>query len=293
MSEGGKFLFVINPISGDLDKAEIIASVEQRAKEHRIALIPYETTGKADEQKIRELYEAHQPERILITGGDGTVKMVAEALEEVDVVMGILPGGSANGLSVDLNFPKDINEVIEIAFGDSHLEVDMVEINGHRSLHLSDIGLNAELIRNYEQSSMRGKLGYVLQAINTLTDDELPFDAKVEANGEVLETTAKMIVIANSKKYGTGVTINPIGEMNDGKFEIVIIKELDLILLTKIITGNFPFNDETVKLISTEKATITTNVPVHFQVDGEYLNEIDRLDISILPHRMKIAVPST
>jgi hypothetical protein len=28
-----------------------------------------------------------------------------------------------------------------------------------------------------------------------------------------------MIVIANSKKYGTGV--NPLGIMNDGKFELV------------------------------------------------------------------------
>jgi hypothetical protein len=30
---------------------------------------------------------------------------------------------------------------------------------------------------------------------------------------------AEMIVIANSKKYGTGVIINP-GIMNDGKFEL-------------------------------------------------------------------------
>jgi hypothetical protein len=35
-----------------------------------------------------------------------------------------------------------------------------------------------------------------------------------------------MIVIANLKKYGTGVIINPSGIMNDGKFELVVLKIL-------------------------------------------------------------------
>jgi diacylglycerol kinase family enzyme len=43
-----------------------------------------------------------------------------------------------------------------------------------------------------------------------------------------------MIVIANSQKYGTGVTINPNGAMDDGKFELVILKNLDLVVLGKL-----------------------------------------------------------
>lgn len=286
-----KFLFVINPIAGDVDKSDIIEKVQVFAADVGVGLIPYETTGEDDEQRILDLYQKHQPERVLVTGGDGTVKMVADALEKHDVVLGILPGGSANGLSVDLALPKDIDDVLQVAFGDTVKEVDMVDINGHRSLHLSDIGLNAELIKNYEKSSIRGKLGYVLQAINTLTDDELLFEAKVETDEKTIETTAKMIVIANSKKYGTGVTINPVGDISDGMFEIIIIKNLDIVLLGKIITGNFPLNGAGVELVSTHQATITTNIPVHFQVDGEYLNEVSRLEISILPRRMKVAVP--
>lgn len=286
-----KYIFVINPIAGGLDKTEIIEAVEDYAKEQGIDLIHYETSGESDEENIRKLYDEHQPERILVTGGDGTVKMVAEALENHDVTIGIIPGGSANGLSVDLDFPRELDEIIRIAFHNESQEIDMVDINGHKSLHLSDIGLNAELIRNYENSSIRGKLGYAIQALNTLTDDEAPFHARVEADGEVVEANAKMIVIANSKKYGTGVTINPVGEMNDGKFEIVIIKNLNLVIFGKIVTGNIPINSEDVEIISASEASITTDVPVHFQVDGEYCNEITRLDIKILPRQMKVAVP--
>jgi diacylglycerol kinase family enzyme len=51
----------------------------------------------------------------LLAGGDGTIKMVAEAMENYDVIIGILPAGSANGLAVDLNLPTTI-ENLEIVF---------------------------------------------------------------------------------------------------------------------------------------------------------------------------------
>ena len=99
------------------------------------------------------------------------------------------------------------------------------------------------------------------------------------------------IVIANSQKYGTGVTINPNGKMNDGKFEIVILKNLDILVFTKIITGNIPLNSDDVQIISTTFAKITTNFAVPFQIDGEYIGEETSLEIKIIPKQLKIAIP--
>ncbi len=288
-----KYILVVNPISGGVDKSEIVSAVENFALSKNISIVIYETTGLEDQQRVQALYNQHLPKRILVTGGDGTIKMVAEAVEEHDVILGILPAGSANGLSTDLNFPTTIEENLEIAFGDHVMDLDMLCINNKKSLHLSDIGLNAELIKNYENSSIRGKLGYAIQAINTLTDDELPFNATIAVNGTTIETEAKMIVIANSQKYGTGVIINPNGKMNDGKFEIVILKNLDLLTFGKIITGNMPIDTGDVEIISAEEATITTNIPVYFQVDGEYCGEVSKLDVKIFKQHLKLAVPLT
>ena len=288
-----KYILVVNPISGGVDKSEIVSAVQNFALGKNISIVLYETTGLEDQQRVQALYNQHLPKRILITGGDGTIKMVAEALEEFDVILGILPAGSANGLSTDLNFPATIDENLEIAFGKHVMDLDMLCINNKKSLHLSDIGLNAELIKNYENSSIRGKLGYALQAINTLTDDELPFEATIEVNGTTIKTEAKMIVIANSQKYGTGVIINPNGKMNDGKFEIVILKNLDLLVFGKIITGNMPLDTGDIEIISAEEASITTNIPVYFQVDGEYCGEVSKLNVKIFKQHLKIAVPFT
>lgn len=291
MSTQKNYILVVNPISGGIDKAEIIGEAKEYAAKQDIHLVVYETTGKNDESEIQKLQEKNKAERIIIAGGDGTIKMVAEAVENHDVILGILPAGSANGLSVDLNLPDSLEENLEIAFNNNYMEMDMISINGKKSLHLSDIGINAELIKNYENSSIRGKLGYALQAFNTLAGLKPPFHAVVETHLGRIETEARMVVVANSQKYGTGVAINPNGVMNDGKFEIVILKNLDLIVFSKILSGNMPVENDDVEIISTDKAVVTTNSPISFQIDGEYCDEVTRLEVEILPNQMRVAVP--
>ena len=286
-------LFIVNPISGDIDKATLIDLVSQFAIKESVTLEIYSTSGDNDIQAIRTLYSAFTPGRIIVAGGDGTIKMVAEAMENEDVILGIVPAGSANGLAVDLNLPATIEENIKIAFLNDCIAIDMISINGKKSIHLSDIGLNAALVKNYESSSIRGMWGYALQTVSTLIALDGPFQATVTGNFSTIVCDARMIVIANSQKYGTGVTINPNGIMNDGKFELVILKNMDLLLLGKIISGNMPLNDEDVAIISTDKAQITLNVPVDFQIDGEYCGKETRLDIKILKEQMKVAVPNT
>ena len=283
-------IMVVNPISGDVDKTQFVEAASIYTEKENLELILYETSGTGDLVKIRELYKEHKPERILVAGGDGTIKMVAEAIEKHDVILGILPAGSANGLSVDLNLPITLEENLEIAFYGNYIEMDMIAINGKKSLHLSDIGLNADLVKNYENSEIRGMWGYAIQAYTTLIDMQEPFEATITANNQTITYVARMIVIANSQKYGTGVIINPEGVMNDGKFELVILKNLDLIVFGKIITGNMPIASEDIEIISTDKATIETNIPVNFQIDGEYCGAENVLEISILHKQLKVAI---
>lgn len=282
---------MVNPISGDLDKSDLIAAVNEFSHTNHFHLEVYETKGKNDIMEIQKLYHQYQPVRIIVAGGDGTIKMVAEAMEAHDVIIGIMPAGSANGLSVDLNLPNTIEENLKIAFFNDYIEMDMICINGKKSIHLSDIGINADLVKNYEESDLRGFWGYAVQAYTTLVDSNEPFVATITANKETIEHVARMIVIANSQKYGTGVTINPYGVMNDGKFELIILKSLDLLLIGKIIAGNMPIDSDDIVIISTDKATIKTDYPVNFQIDGEYCGAQTSLEIHILHKQMKIAIP--
>ncbi|AWG20136.1 diacylglycerol kinase [Flavobacterium faecale] len=283
-------LLVVNPISGDIDKTELIDTVAAFTAVKNRNFNLYETQGAGDILNIKKIFHELNPERIIIAGGDGTIKMVGEALEHDDVIFGILPAGSANGLATDLDLPNTTEDCLDIIFKDKFIELDMVVINGKKSLHLSDIGLNAELIKNYENGTIRGKLGYVIQAISTFIDREEPFRALIEVNEMRIECEARMIVMANSQKYGTGVVINPAGVINDGKFELIILKNLDLFVLGQIISGTTVVEPENVEIISTDYAKITTNRPVNFQIDGEYCGTETVLTVGMSPSKMKITV---
>ena len=284
-------LLVVNPVSGAVDKLEFIDAIADYATNEKLNLVLYKTTGQNDISEIKALYESNLPERIIIVGGDGTIKMVAEATEDKDVILGILPAGSSNGLAVDLDLMRTLEENLDIAFHNHCIELDTIVINGQKCFHLSDLGLNAELVKNYEKSQIRGKWGYFLQSINTLMDLAEPFTATITANNKTIESEARMVVIANSKKYGTGIVINPDGVMNDGKFELVVLKNLDLIIFSEIILGNMPLNPEDIEIISTDNATIKTNFPVSFQIDGEYCGTETELKINISPNKIKVAIP--
>jgi YegS/Rv2252/BmrU family lipid kinase len=283
-------IIVVNPVSGAVEKKEIVDSILLFAKNENLESILYETLGTKDVENIKNLYNIHKPERIIIIGGDGTIRMVAEAIAKEDVILGIIPAGSANGFALDLDLQLTLEKNLEVAFLHQFMEVDIITINDKISIHLSDLGLNAELIKNYEQGEIHGKWGYALNTITTLFDSGEPFTAKIKANNKTFRYVARMIVIANAKKYGTGVVINPNGVMNDGKFELVILKNFDLILFGQIISGNMPSDPDDVEIISTDKATIELDAPVSFQIDGEYCGTETKLDIKILHKQLKVAV---
>ena len=59
-------LMVVNPISGDMDKAEFTDTAKLFAEKEGMDFFVYETTGKNDEQKIREACKEHKRYRVLI-----------------------------------------------------------------------------------------------------------------------------------------------------------------------------------------------------------------------------------
>lgn len=286
-----KVLLVVNPISGDVNKDVIFERMIEKTASEGYDLRIYSTTGDNDLESIREMVENIAPERVLAVGGDGTISLVAQAVYGLDVILGIIPAGSANGLSVDFGLSGSIDQATEVAFGDNTIWIDAVSINGEISLHLSDIGLNALLVKNYESSDTRGKLGYAREMLKTLSEHE-NFLARITTEDEVFETDVLIVIIANAQKYGTGVVINPIGDMSDGSFELVIAKKLDFIETAKILAGNTDFNPDIMRVISVEKATIEClDKEAHFQIDGEYKGTVKKLEAEIIKGYVKVAVP--
>lgn len=291
MGEIKNVLLVVNPISGTNDKTELIEMIEQEVEKIKASLFIYKTSGKEDIINLGKKIEELKPCRILVAGGDGTITLVAEALEDKLIPVGIIPAGSANGLAYNLQLPSSLEEQINTAFKDNFIDMDIIDIDGDYCLHMSDFGVNAELISRYEKSNIRGKLGYLLQSVPTLVKSQYPFRFTVEANNEIFKTEGILLAIANASSYGTGAKVNPKGKINDGVFEILIYKDFDFLQILKTLRNEVDLDPEVVEVISTTEARITCESPVSFQVDGEYLGKKDSITAKISSKKLKIATP--
>lgn len=283
-----KVLLVINPVSGDTDKQPIIDMVRKFVRPEAQLEI-YKTTGKDDIGKLRKEVNAFRPERILVAGGDGTIKMAAHACSGDNYVIGILPAGSANGLATDLELPKDCKKALVIAMGGTTTKLDALQIGDSIGLHISDLGINAELIKKFSESAVRGHFGYFLSSFPTLRETESPYRFTISANGETNEVDAIMVAFANSKKFGTGALVNPKGKIDDGKFEVLIFKKMDVLEIMKTLKGNIDMDADFVKVIATTEVRVTTEKPVPFQIDGEPHGAVKEVSVSIVPGFIEIA----
>lgn len=283
-------LFVINPISGGNQKNEHEVAIKKHFESlpHKIKF--FLLNDKNGEVELEKCILLEKPQRVVAVGGDGTVSMVAKKILGTDMELGILPAGSANGMARELNIPENIEEALDIAEKGVVRKVDTICINNEICLHLSDIGLNARLIKYFEEGNMRGKWGYAKVALKVLFRKQ-NIRVIIHAKGREIKRDAFMVVLANASKYGTGAIINPRGDLFDGLFEVVIIRKIGIVTLFKVWFRPRSLDPEKIEVIQAESVQIETHRRVHFQVDGEYMGKVNIVNAEISPGNLHIVLP--
>ena len=291
-----KLLFVVNPISGGVDKEPFLEEAISLCKKNNIDLYIFKTTGKNDEKHLKTVLQTFQPDRVASVGGDGTVLFTSIVLLNSAIPLGIIPLGSANGMAGELNISSDPIEALhDIITSKLTGKLDILKINDtHYCMHIGDVGINAHIVESYNKDEDRGMMTYAKYFIEELNDVGF-FEVEVEANGEIIKEKGVIAGICNFRKYGVGVPLNIEGSPMDGKFEIVIVKEINAGLLLKAGLAKFDevfYDDQNLVTISTDKAKIRFNEPKLLQLDGEVIDEFKELKIDILPGAIEFIITS-
>ncbi len=290
MEQPLKILFILNPVSGGKKKIEWEPIIRKHFEGLPHVIEFFILTGKGDGSSIKYWLEKFKPDRAVAVGGDGTISMLASLLLGSEVVMGILPAGSANGMAKELEIPEDEDEALEIISDGEVCFCDLIKINDKNiCFHLSDLGLNARLIKYFEESSLRGMWGYARMVFKVLWNRSL-LEAHIKGDDLDMRTKAYMIVIANASKYGTGAVINPEGRVDDGRFEIVVLRKLSLGQLFRMFLNYKNFNPKSAEIFRTTQATISVKRATHFQVDGEYQGKVKEVTANIIPRKLNIVL---
>ena len=289
----GKYLFIINPIAGDIDKAHIPDHLKDICRQKEVDFSILETTGNDDQIKIKDRIDEFDPEVIVVIGGDGTVNMVSRVIMEKDIIMGIVPQGSGNGLAKDLKIPLDYNKAVDLIFKMNVIAMDTLLINDHPSFHISDIGFNARVVENFTKKKIRGQFAYAIALLQEFFSYK-PKRYKVVTPEMTWEDTALLVAIANANQFGSNTTINPIGEVDDGNFEISILKYFSLIdgfAVFYRLWRNRIHSSRYSKLIKCTEAVIYNLDEETMQIDGEMVPSYKEVKIKLLPRSLKVIVP--
>jgi diacylglycerol kinase family enzyme len=289
-----KTLLVVNPISGGIDKTNFIKQARRALANSEIEVL--ETTGNDDCSAIRSKAEKFRPDKLLAVGGDGTFLSSAIATEGMDVVVGIIPMGSSNGMAKELNIPINPSEALELFLApDKTAKMDAVLINNtHHLLHLGDVGLNAKVIQGFEQDESRGMHVYAKYFFKALTEQE-PFEARISSENKILfKGEGVMVAVGNGRRYGTGVQLNQIGNPFDGKFEIVVLTKVTPASFFKktlsAISDAFS-EDENIEHFTVRSAKIELDSPRTLQIDGEVIGKCDVIKAEVKAGFVNVALP--
>ena len=292
-SEKRKVLFVINPASGSNDKSNIRQQISLYCEKHHMEPCFTETTGNNDHETLLTDVEKQNPDIVVAVGGDGTVNLAASVVAgKRNIKLGIIPTGSANGMAFELNIPANLERAMGIIARNVSKRIDLLKINDeYLTVHLSDLGMNARIIKRFDQEKIRGLYGYARQFFKELKAPS-HFRCTVHCRRKrPRKYKAVMVVMLNTHFFGTGAVVNPTGEIDDGKFEIVIIKPYPWHYLFRMIFAFFTGNIHRlrhVRILSCKHARISLQPAQDLQIDGEPIGEMKHIDVKIVPSALDI-----
>jgi diacylglycerol kinase family enzyme len=100
------------------------------------------------------------PDAVIVAGGDGTVRSVAEHLVGGDVPLGVLPVGTMNVLAGDLGIPDELEPALDALVAAPVTTIDVARVNGELFLCSSALAMIPHLGRIREHA--RGAIGWPL-----------------------------------------------------------------------------------------------------------------------------------
>jgi YegS/Rv2252/BmrU family lipid kinase len=292
---------IINPVSGPARRGNAATRVELAAR-------AFERLGVEGHVRLTER-EGHAHELaleaaragaglVIAWGGDGTVNEVGRALlqfggagEGRAPALGLIPGGSGNGLSRELGIPFDPAAAIERAVRSPSRRIDAGELGERLFFNAGGVGLDAHVAALVStQVNHRGLLPYLRAGAGDLMRYR-PTEYRVAADGHTSTVCALLIAFANSKQWGFGAAIAPTASPTDGWLEMVIVEDRkvlgNLTRLPSLFLHRIDRQDG-VTTIRVREATIRSSGPLLFHIDGETVQGGDSLTARVHPGALEI-----
>lgn len=258
--------------------------------------------------EVERAFSEESAERalMLVAGGDGTVREVAEHAGTTGSPreLGLIPLGTGNLLARNLGVPLDLQAAIVHAFSAPARPIDLgwVEVtpSGAQSPErfaftvMAGFGIDAQMIAETDDD-LKSKVGWLAyveslgRAVNG--SDVIDFSVTVDG-GDTRSEYAHTLVIGNCGTLQGGLTILPEADPRDGVLDMLVVRAEGvaawLETLRTVALDHDAAASESLDREQFRNLTVALPEPLLFEVDGDEIGEVTGFRVEVQPSAFRV-----
>jgi YegS/Rv2252/BmrU family lipid kinase len=291
-----KNLFIINKKAGKGQYKKIINILNELQNKYEIyiEIIKKGTDLNSLIEKILEFNEL----RIYIVGGDGTVNVIVNKILDYNLPFGIVPCGTGNDLASFLYGKRnwDIKTYILKLLDGKEDYIDIGRVDDKYFLNIASVGFDADVAKEANKlkriSFFPRFLAYNFSIIKVLIRKKSK-EYKIYIDDNNYSNNYLLIAIANGKYYGGGIIPAPNAKINDGLFDVCLVKDVSIFKFLKLLPLYKPgkhTNLDMVNIIKCKKISIVQEKEEPLNLDGDIFYK-KSVNFEILHKKIKFIYP--
>jgi diacylglycerol kinase (ATP) len=268
---------ILNPAAGRGQGrkrlAELQALLEREGVGRDWQIVETDAPGQAT-GIARQRAEAGAP-IVAAAGGDGTLNEVVNGLVGTGAQLGLLPLGTGNDFARCLGIGTDLSFAVSTLVRGVARPVDLGQARGRWFLNIAGCGFDAIVAERVNRGfrSLHGTGAYLAAVAQSLIALR-PAEMRLTLDGEALSVRALMCSVANSTSYGGGMLIAPNAQLDDGLFDICLLREAGRIEFLRAFPRVFKGTHIThpkVTMLRAKVVGVESDPPLPILIDGDVI----------------------
>ena len=237
---------------------------------------------------------------IVVGGGDGTVTLAAGRLAGTDVMLGVLPLGTANDFARTLEIPSGLAEACAAVADGKVVDIDLGRANGEPFLNVASVGLSVAVTEALSPRLKRllGPLAYGIATLRAYTGHKA-FRARLEfpdGDHEPMELDDLLqVAVGNGRHYGGGNTVSPTAGIDDHTLDIYAIlagPPREHVSIARLLKDGSFIKHDRVYHLTTRRVRLVTGQPMPVNLDGEIATTTPT-DFTVQRNAVHVVVPQS
>jgi YegS/Rv2252/BmrU family lipid kinase len=288
--------FIFNPRAGlQAGRSSLLKRIDSFIASNRLLATVVPTARSRHATELARQAADDGCDLVVAVGGDGMINEVAQSLVGTNVILGLLPSGSGNGLGRNLGLQSADDLAFQTLLTGRPWPVDTGLANGLPFFNIAGSGFDAEVSRRFNRIRSRGLLPYFLIGFRTWVRRR-PEPVVISTGAATIAMPAVLVAVANGEQYGGGACLAPGARIDDGQMDLIAVKPTGIVrsvsLLVRLFRHSFDRSPDVIRLRG-ERFVIRRPAKGRIHTDGEVHETDADIEVVVRPGSLRVMTPPT